>query len=133
MRQSYPSDITREQYKIIEEDLENARHKTKDRELDLYEILCAVLYLLKEGCTWRAIPHDFPKWQIVYYYFRIWTEKDKSGETLLDKILSEIIVMERLANDKNPCPTMLIEDSKSIPNADTAEKKGYDGGKKHPA
>jgi len=133
MRQSYPSDITREQYKIIEEDLENARHKTKDRELDLYEILCAVLYLLKEGCTWRAIPHDFPKWQIVYYYFRIWTEKDKSGETLLDKILSEIIVMERLANDKNPCPTMLIEDSKSISNADTAEEKGYDGGKKQPA
>jgi hypothetical protein len=133
MRQAYPSDITREQYKIIEEELEKAKRKTKERELDLYEILCAVLYLVKEGCTWRAIPHDFPKWQIVYYYFRIWSEKDKNGETLLDKILSEIVVMERLASDKNPCPTMLIEDSKSIQNADTAEEKGYDGGKKHPA
>lgn len=105
MRKAYPSDITREEYKIIEEELEKARRKKKDRELDLYEILCVVLYLVKEGCTWRGLPHEFPKWQIVYYYFRIWSEKDKSGTSLLDRILSEIVEMERLANDKNPCPT----------------------------
>jgi transposase len=130
MRKAYPSDITRRQYEIIREDLERCRKTTRPRKHDLYEILCAVLYVVKEGVTWRALPHDFPDYNIVYYYFSVWSEKDETGTSKLDCILSEIVVMERLANDKDPSPTMLLTDSKSIQNADTAEESGYDAGKK---
>lgn len=58
MRKGYPSDISREQFEIIREDLEGAKKKTRPQKYDLYDIFCAALYLLKEGCTWRAIPHD---------------------------------------------------------------------------
>ena len=64
MRKAYPSDITREQFEIIRKDLEGARKATHPRKYDLYDIFCAVLYLLKEGCTWRAIPHDYPNWRL---------------------------------------------------------------------
>jgi len=131
MRKSYPSDITREQYEIIREEVENFKKTTHPLDYDLYDILCAILYLTKEGISWRAMPHDFPEWNSVYYHFRSWSEKDETGQTFLDKILADLVVMERLSHDREPSPTMLITDSKSIQNADTAETKGYDGGKKH--
>ncbi len=49
--------------------LEQARRKTKPRTVDLYEVFCAVLYLLRTGCQWRALPSDFPKWRTVHSYF----------------------------------------------------------------
>ncbi|MDD7804777.1 MAG: transposase, partial [Endozoicomonas sp. (ex Botrylloides leachii)] len=58
MRQKYPSDITREQFEPILSILESARKKTKPRTIDLYDVFCAVLYLLKSGCQWRMIPSD---------------------------------------------------------------------------
>ena len=130
MREACPSDITRKQYELIRYDIENFRKETKPRDYDLYDILCAILYLIKEGCTWRALPHDFPKWNSVYGYFAMWSKKDEAGQSLLDRILAELVVMERLSHDRDPEPTMLIVDSKSIQNADTAGVKGYDAGKK---
>ena len=71
MRKSYPSDISREQFEAIREELAGAKKRTHPRKYDLDDLFCAVLYLLKEGCTWRAIPHDFPKWQNVRYHYDI--------------------------------------------------------------
>ena len=81
MRRSYPSDITREQFKVIRPLLEGATKTTHPRKYDLYDIFCAVLYLLKEGCTWRAIPHDFPKWENVRYHYDIWAKPDENGDS----------------------------------------------------
>ena len=55
MRKAYPSDITREQFAMIEPELAGARKRTHPRTYELYDIFCAILYLVKEGCTWRAI------------------------------------------------------------------------------
>ena len=90
MRKTYPSDISKEQFKKIEPLLLSARKKTRPRELDLYEIFCAVLYLLKSGCQWRMLPSDFPDWQNVYAYFRIWSEKKENDTSLLEQILKKI-------------------------------------------
>jgi len=130
MRKAYPSDISRDQYEMIKEELESCKKKTKPREVDLYEILCGVLYIVKEGCTWRALPHDYPDYNLVYYYFSIWSKKEEFGLSLLDSILAELVKLERLSNDREASPAMLIADSKSIQNADTATEKGYDAGKK---
>jgi transposase len=68
MRKIYPSDISREQFENIRLLLESARKKTAPRTVDLYEVFCAVLYLLRTGCQWRALPSDFPKWRTVHSY-----------------------------------------------------------------
>lgn len=90
MRNRYPSDVTREQFKKIEPILLSARKKTRPREQDLYDIFCAVLYLLKSGCQWRMIPSDFPDWRNVYAYFRIWSHKEKDKQSLLEQVLKKI-------------------------------------------
>ena len=124
MREPYPIDITREQFEYIREDLEGAKKKTCPREVDLYEVFCAVLYLLKNAITWRAMPHDFPKWQLVSYYFRVWSAPDDKGLSLLDRVLADLEDRQRYALGRAETPSMVIVYSKSIQNADTAEEKG---------
>jgi transposase len=90
MPQSYPGIISREQFEKIKPLLESARKKTRPRTLDLYDVFCAVLYLLKSGCQWRLLPRDFPKWQSVYAYFQIWIEQKDGTESILDQALKKI-------------------------------------------
>src|SRR5690606_31227583 len=66
MRKYYPSDISREQFEQVRLLLEGARKKTRPRTVDLYEVFCAVLYLLKSGCQWRLLPDSFPNWRTVH-------------------------------------------------------------------
>ena len=131
MRKSYPSDISREQFEKIREELMSAKKRTHPRKYDIYDLFCAVLYLLKEGCTWRAIPHDLPKWQNVRYHYDIWSSPDEDGISVLDKVLRKLVEAEREKNERMAQTTMQIVDSKSIQNADTAKEKGYDAGKKY--
>ena len=88
MRKSYPSDISREQFEIIKPLLESARRKTSPRRVDLYEVFCAVLYLLRSGCQWRMLPEEFPKWRTVHSYFAIWSEP-REGGSLLEQALKK--------------------------------------------
>jgi transposase len=127
-----------EQFDIIRPQLENFRKKTKPRELDLYDIFCGVLYVLKSGCQWRMLPSDYPKWGTVYAYFRQWSQKPaSSGETeteaapsLLEKLLYEQVAVCREADGRNVKTTFGIVDAQSVKNTDTADEKGYDAGKK---
>lgn len=90
MRQPYPSDITRAQFEKIRLILESARKKTKPRKIDLYDIYCGILYILKSGCQWDMLPKDFPKYKTCHYYFRIWTErKEKDSDTILEVVLKK--------------------------------------------
>jgi transposase len=130
MRRPYDSDISREQFFLISQELESVKKRTRPRKTDLYEVFCAILYLLKNACTWRNLPHDFPSWRNVRYYYEVWTKKDETGKSILDYVLAKLVEIERYETGRNPLPSMLIVDSKSIQNADTAEEKGYDAGKK---
>ena len=85
----YPSDISRQQFDLVQPLLEQARRKTKPRTVDLYEVFCAVLYLLRTGCQWRALPSDFPKWRTVHSYFAKWSEPDQDGVSLLERALKK--------------------------------------------
>ena len=87
MRHPYPSDISREQFAKIQSLLESARKKTAPRKVDLYEVFCAVLYLLRTGCQWRALPQGFPKWRTVHSYFQIWSAATAEGGSLLEQAL----------------------------------------------
>ena len=88
MRKSYASDISREQFEAIKALLESVRRKTAPRRVDLYEVFCAVLHLLRSGCQWRMLPEEFPKWRTVHAYFAIWSEP-REGGSLLEQALKE--------------------------------------------
>jgi transposase len=90
MREFYPSDISREQFSKIEPLLISARKRTRPRELDLYDVFCAILYLLKTACQWRMLPKDFPKWRSVHAYFQIWSKRVDDQPSLLEHALKKI-------------------------------------------
>lgn len=92
---NYPSDITREQFEIIRGILEGARNMTKPRTVDLYDIFCAVLYVVKSGCQWRMLPIDFPKYSTVYYYYQIWSSVKRDGTSVLSRALDELVRLHR--------------------------------------
>ncbi len=81
----YPSDISRGKYELIREDPEGARKKTKPKKYDLYDVFCAVIYVVQAGIQRRMPPGDYPKLQTVYYYFRAWSEKAKQGSAFWTK------------------------------------------------
>ena len=56
MRKTYASDISREKFEEIRPLLQGVRRRTKPQAVDLYEVFCAVLYLLRTGCQWRFLP-----------------------------------------------------------------------------
>lgn len=87
-RKAYASDISRERFAEIEPLLRGVRRRTKPTTVDLYEVFCAVLYLLRTGCQWRALPSDFPKWRTVHSYFAIWSEP-REGGSLLEQALKK--------------------------------------------
>lgn len=90
-RKTYPSDISREQFEKIRPLLESARKKTRPRTYDLYDVFCALLYVLKSGCQWNMLPSDFPKYKAVHYYFTVWSEKNgENTPSVLEEILKKI-------------------------------------------
>ena len=85
---NYPSDITREQFEVIRVDLrpKTKKNATKPREIDIYDIFCAILYIIKGGIQWDMIASDFPKKSIVRHYYDIWSEKRADGTTALSEV-----------------------------------------------
>ncbi len=131
MRQSYPSDISRKQFETISEVLEAARKTTKPRQVDLYDIFCAILFVLKSGCQWNMLPKDFSKSTTCYYYFQIWNKKEgKNSQSILEEILKILVVGFRQSDGRTDKTSFGIIDAQSVKNTDCAKEKGYDGGKK---
>ncbi|WP_425385046.1 IS5 family transposase [Wolbachia endosymbiont (group B) of Schoenobius gigantella] len=131
MRNTYPSDISCEKFEKIRLILESVRKKKKPRRLDLYELFCGVLYVLKSGCQWQMLPKEFPKWRNCYDYFKKWSEKPNGNkESILERVLKKIIGVVRQNNGRKEKTSFCIIDAQSVKNTDTAEEKGYDAGKK---
>lgn len=71
-RKPYPSDLTDEQWAILEPLIPASIAGGHPRHVNMREVLNAIFYILCGGCNWRMMPHDFPAWKTVYHYFRQW-------------------------------------------------------------
>jgi len=108
-RKPYPSDVSDEQWAILEPLIPPARPGGAPRKVNMREVVNAIFYRNKEGCTWRALPHDFPAWKTVYNYDQCW-QWDGTWERFL-KTLREHV---RLAAGREATPRVAVIDSQSV-------------------
>lgn len=74
MTKAYPNDLTWEQWALIADLFPEAKTGGRPRTVAMYAVMNAILYVNSQGCTWRALPGDFPAWSTVYGYFRAWRQ-----------------------------------------------------------
>lgn len=118
----YSTDLTDAQWSNIKSYLETTGRK---RKFSLRSVWNGLMYLVKTGCQWRMLPKEFPKWQLVYYYYRKWVEAELF-DMLLDKLRSKV----RLSKGQPGRATLGIMDSQSVRWGNNRSLKSYDGNKK---
>lgn len=125
--QSYPSDLTDEQWQLIRPLLpKRKRGKAgRPRTVEQRDRIDGIFYILRSGCPWRMLPHDFPPWGTVASQFYRWR---KSG--LWDRMHDALRRQTRMAAGREPLPSVGIRDSQSVTTTEAGGPRGQDGGKK---
>jgi putative transposase len=124
-REPYPSDLTDDQWSVIEDLVPKPKPGGRPAKYDRRVIVNGLLDVTRTGCQWRALPHDLPPWRIVYWYFMAWRD-DGTLERLHDRLRSAV----RHKDGRDIQPTAAVLDSQSVKTTESGGPKGDDKGKK---
>jgi transposase len=109
----YPSDLTDEEWALIEPEIPPAKRGGNRRRVDIREVVNGLMYVLSTGCQWRAIPKDLPPKSTVYDYLDLW-----SWDGTLDRIHHVLYVKCRQQAERTESPSAAIIDSQSVKGAE---------------
>src|ERR1700738_4959519 len=112
-RLRYPSDLTDEEWALVEPLIAPAKRGGNRRHVVVREVVNGLMYILSTGCQWRAIPKDLPPRSTLYDYFDLW-----SWDGTLDLIPHELYVKGREAIGREASPTAAVIDSQSVKSAE---------------
>jgi putative transposase len=115
-RNPYPSDLTDEQWSLIESRIPPEKPGGRPRSVDMRQVINGILYLNRTGCSWRMLPHDLPPWGTVHYYYRRF-RREGIWSNIHDRLREQV----RIDAGKEKTPSAAIIDSQSVK---TAEKGG---------
>jgi transposase len=125
-RKSYPSDVPDTEWEFLLPYLTLMREDAPQRSNDMREVFNAVRYVVKSGCHWRMLPHDFPDWTVVYQQVRRWMQAG-----VFEQIAHDLRVILRLVNERNPHPSATIMDGRTLQSTpESGDRAGFDGAKK---
>jgi transposase len=125
-RKSYPSDVSDAEWEFLVPNLTLMREDAPQREHSMRELFNGLRYVVKTGCQWRFLPHDFPPWAAVYQQARRWVDAG-----VFETISQDLRVILRLVLEREPQPSAAIMDGRTLQSTpESGERAGYDGGKK---
>lgn len=127
-RIAYPSDLTDDQWNEIKALIPPALPGGRHRSVDMREVLNGVLYLSRTGCSWRQLPHDFPPWGTVHYYYRRF-RLDGTWQKIHDRLRERL----RRKLGRKPTPSAAIIDSQSVKTAGKGGIVATTRGRRSPA
>ena len=108
-RTPYPSDLTDRQWRLVERLIPPERYGGRTRSVDMREVVNALMYLARTGCQWRAIPHEFPPWPTVRFYY----DRFRHDGTL-DALHGQLRSRCRRRAGRSPDPSAAVIDSQSV-------------------
>ena len=125
-RPSYPSDVSDVEWEFLAPYLTLMSENAPQREYPLRELIDAMRYVVKTGCQWRFLPHDFPPWAAVYQQARRWQQAG-----CFEDAAHDLRAVLRFLAERDPEPTAAILDSRTLQSTpESGARAGYDGHKK---